>query len=82
MRSLDSSELARSKSVKDQPFISFGIILERGWSKEMGGAAENAKKSFNPNTEKKARNPVVKIKTFIRWENVFWEFIYLVVYLT
>lgn len=48
----------------------------------MGGAGENAKKSFNPSTEKKVRNPVVKIKTFIRKENVFWEFIYLVVYLT
>ena len=48
----------------------------------MGGAGENAKKSFNPSTEKKVRNPVVKIKTFIRKENVFWEFIYLVVYIT
>ena len=66
MRSLDSSELARSKSAYVQPLISLGIILERGCAKEMDGDGEKAKKSFNPSKKKRARNPVAKIKTFIK----------------
>jgi hypothetical protein len=42
-----------------------GKISEIGSDKEMGGVGENTKKSFNPSTEKKVRNPMVKIKTFM-----------------